>query len=165
MHQAARMDSPPAQDAGAAAAARQPQANTVARTGYQGFGSFHSGNVEDMISDAAWQPPANPCASDCTALAGTPLGAACRPNFLVDFRRRAKKRERGQAVACSQPSERVTIPRCRPRRWTFVNHGAFGAALRCAHDEAEAWRRRCEGQPLLFLDRWARQEGPQGQTL
>ncbi|EFN57782.1 hypothetical protein CHLNCDRAFT_21267, partial [Chlorella variabilis] len=35
----------------------------------------------------------------------------------------------------------------------FINHGAFGAALRLAQQEAEAWRRRCEQQPLLFLDR------------
>lgn len=44
---------------------------------------------------------------------------------------------------------------CFASRWTFINHGAFGGALRCATLEAEAWRRRCEAQPLLFLDRWA----------
>ena len=27
-----------------------------------------------------------------------------------------------------------------PPRWTFVNHGAFGAALRPAFEEAAAWR-------------------------
>lgn len=45
-------------------------------------------------------------------------------------------------------------PGALPSRWTFINHGAFGGVLRCAALEAEAWRRRCEAQPLLFLDRW-----------
>jgi hypothetical protein len=40
-----------------------------------------------------------------------------------------------------------------PPRWTFVNHGAFGAALRPAFEEAAAWRALCEAQPLSFLDR------------
>lgn len=108
----------------AAGPAAQPPA--VARTGYQGFGSFHSDNVEEMASNPAWQPPPNPCKAAAGELP-TPgqLGAAARPHFLIDF-----------------------------AAWTFVNHGAFGGVLRCAQLEAEAWRRRCEAQPLLFLDRW-----------
>lgn len=101
----------------------------VQRTGYQGFGSFHSGNVEDMIADPSWEPPANPCerVADVAALAAAaaaPFGAAMRPHFLIDF-----------------------------AAWTFLNHGAFGGVLACAHREAEAWRVRCEAQPLAFLDR------------
>ncbi len=99
----------------------------VARIGYQGFGSFHSDNVEEMASDPAWQPPLNPCKAAAGDLpAPGELGAAARRHFLIDF-----------------------------ESWTFINHGAFGGVLRCAQREAEAWRQRCEAQPLLFLDRWA----------
>lgn len=97
----------------------------VARIGYQGFGSFHSDNVEEMASDPAWQPPLNPCKAAAGDLpAPGELGAAARRHFLIDF-----------------------------ESWTFINHGAFGGVLRCAQREAEAWRQRCEAQPLLFLDR------------
>ena len=37
--------------------------------------------------------------------------------------------------------------------WTFVNHGAFGAAFTCGLRVAEAWRSVCEQQPLKFFDR------------
>ena len=37
--------------------------------------------------------------------------------------------------------------------FTFLNHGAFGAALRPLQDEAQAWRARLEAQPLRFYDR------------
>ncbi|KAL4425559.1 hypothetical protein ABPG75_009575 [Micractinium tetrahymenae] len=127
----------------AATAAAEPctavQPHTfVQRTGYQGFGSFRSGNVEEMASDALWHPPPNPCqgaglATEPEADPATParadpatrsFGASCRSLFSIDF-----------------------------DRWTFINHGAFGAVLCCAALEAEEWRRRCEAQPLLFLDR------------
>lgn len=110
----------------AAAAPPPPVAQAVARTGYQGFGSFHSDNVEEMACDPMWQPPPNPCEAAAGELpAPGVVGTAARRHFLIDF------------------------------SWTFINHGAFGGALRCAQQEAEAWRRRCEAQPLLFLDRWA----------
>ena len=37
--------------------------------------------------------------------------------------------------------------------FTFLNHGAFGAALRPLQLEAEVWRRQLEAQPLRFIDR------------
>ncbi|PRW58839.1 L-cysteine desulfhydrase 1 isoform X2 [Chlorella sorokiniana] len=78
-----------------------------------------------MAADPAWQPPPNPCEAAAGELpAPGELGAAARRHFLIDF-----------------------------DSWTFINHGAFGGALRCAQQEAEAWRRRCEAQPLFFLDR------------
>ena len=121
--QAAAGDGPAAAAAGSGGGGGSG-APPVARTGYQNFGSFHSDNVEEMVADAGWRPPPNPCEQSVAALAGAPLGAAMRPHFLIDF-----------------------------DRWTFLNHGAFGAPFSCAQAEAEAWRRRCEAQPLLFLDR------------
>lgn len=37
--------------------------------------------------------------------------------------------------------------------WTFVNHGAFGGALRCGHVLAQQWRQYLERQPLRYFDR------------
>lgn len=37
--------------------------------------------------------------------------------------------------------------------WTFLNHGAFGAALRVGYDRAESWRYYLEQQPLRYFDR------------
>ena len=37
--------------------------------------------------------------------------------------------------------------------WTFVNHGAFGAALKCGHLLASKWRDYSETQPLRYFDR------------
>lgn len=37
--------------------------------------------------------------------------------------------------------------------WTFINHGAFGAALHVGANRAEAWRRYMETQPLRYFDR------------
>jgi len=37
--------------------------------------------------------------------------------------------------------------------WDFINHGAFGATLRCAAVAAEQWRGYQEAQPLRFFDR------------
>jgi len=38
-------------------------------------------------------------------------------------------------------------------KWTFLNHGAFGAALRVGYDRAEQWRLHLERQPLRYFDR------------
>lgn len=98
-------------------------APAVERTGYENFGSFHTGNVETLAQDDRWQPPSDPCALEVRLPAGG-FGAPYRDQFLIDF-----------------------------QRWTFINHGAFGAVLRLAQREAAAWRERCEAQPLAFLDR------------
>ena len=123
---------PAAAAATATATAAAPGPAAIARTGYQGFGSFHAGNPEEMAAAAGWAPPPNPCAQagvldagDVAAAARQQLfGLPARRLFLIDF-----------------------------GRWCFLNHGAFGGALAAAVAEAEAWRRRCEAQPLAFLDR------------
>jgi selenocysteine lyase/cysteine desulfurase len=100
----------------------------AAPRGYQGFGSFFSDNVEELIaqSDEVYVPPPLPFAVDDLFDAAPPLefGAAARPHFLVDF-----------------------------QRWTFVNHGAFGAAARVPFEVAQRWRVHCEAQPLVHIDR------------
>jgi kynureninase len=37
--------------------------------------------------------------------------------------------------------------------WTFINHGAFGAACSVGTAAATAWRQHAERQPLQFIDR------------
>lgn len=37
--------------------------------------------------------------------------------------------------------------------WTFLNHGAFGGALRDGYLRAQDWRRHLESQPLRYFDR------------
>ncbi|GAX17750.1 hypothetical protein FisN_24Hh184 [Fistulifera solaris] len=39
------------------------------------------------------------------------------------------------------------------QQWTFLNHGAFGAALTVGTRRAEQWRHYLERQPLRFFDR------------
>lgn len=39
------------------------------------------------------------------------------------------------------------------KRWTFLNHGAFGAALKVGYYRAQDWRLHLERQPLRYFDR------------
>jgi selenocysteine lyase/cysteine desulfurase len=39
------------------------------------------------------------------------------------------------------------------KKWTFLNHGAFGACLSCVYRRAEQWRLYLEKQPLRYFDR------------
>jgi hypothetical protein len=101
--------------------------NTVKKTGYQGFGSFHSDNVEELIhkEEDHYSPPPCPFQDPMENISSLPaFGAPMRSQFLIDF-----------------------------TKWSFVNHGAFGAVLRPVLESAELWRRHCEAQPLRFLDR------------
>ena len=100
----------------------------------EGFGSFHSEDIERLLrqTTAEYRPPAIHdvlCSGVLTPhvvaqLRGAEYGHACKKLlFHLD------------------PS------------WTFLNHGAFGAALRPLIQEAAAWRVHAETQPLRFFDR------------
>ena len=95
--------------------------------GYQGFGSFHSENVEDLIrlSDEEYKPPAALSRVPMTSLPQEvpPFGTAVRKFWYLD------------------------------EEWTFINHGAFGAACVPALKCAQAWQEYAERQPLRFIDR------------
>jgi len=39
------------------------------------------------------------------------------------------------------------------KSWTFLNHGAFGASLKCGYYRAQQWRHYLEQQPLRYFDR------------
>ena len=108
-----------------AISASQPCTTTTrAFSGYKGFGSFHSEDVEELVAQACapgWQAPSAPPL--VAAAAASPIADDMRANFLLDD------------------------------DWTFVNHGAFGAPCKTAFDAAAAWRRHAELQPLRFVDR------------
>jgi hypothetical protein len=101
-----------------------------ARTGYQGFGSWHTEDVEVLIrqNDAEYIPPAplfpDPAGLAAASCPASSFGIMARRHFLIDF-----------------------------QHWTFINHGAFGAVCAPAYQAAEQWRRECESQPLKFIDR------------
>ncbi|GLC60560.1 hypothetical protein PLESTB_001626900 [Pleodorina starrii] len=99
----------------------------VTRTGYQNFGSFFTENVEDLIAipEESYVAPKLPFEPPSMEnVANIGFGEPCRQLFMVDF-----------------------------KNWTFINHGAFGAVCRAAHQESNQWREHCEAQPLRFLDR------------
>lgn len=98
----------------------------VPKWGYSGFGSFHSDNVQELITQDAsiYEPPLLPFPAP-TLPRQPQFGTAIRSQFMIDF-----------------------------DDWTFLNHGAFGGVLRPVYDAADALRRHCEKQPLLFLDRY-----------
>lgn len=87
--------------------------------GYQAIGSFHSEDVDILMSqsDAEYLPPPLP-------FDPVPLLPSHNEDFLLDR-----------------------------QRWTFLNHGAFGAALAVGYTRAEQWRLHLERQPLRYFDR------------
>jgi isopenicillin-N epimerase len=86
------------------------------------MGSFHSENVDDLMSqsDDVYTPPPLPFEDDVSADVNTDDDS----NFLLDR-----------------------------NTWTFLNHGAFGAALGVGYQRAEQWRYHLERQPLRYFDR------------
>jgi isopenicillin-N epimerase len=95
----------------------------ISKKGYQGFGSFHSENVELMISipDNEYIPPALPVSIDIPS----PLefGLKIKEQFCID------------------PT------------WTFINHGAFGGALKFAVNGSHQLTLYAESQPVRYIDR------------
>lgn len=95
-------------------------------TGAKSFGSFHTKDVEVLIREqpSVYTPPALPFAWEEST------------TQLVEFGHDTSK-------------ELFALD----RSWTFLNHGAFGAALRPSLNLANKWRQFSEEQPLLYFDR------------
>ena len=93
--------------------------------GYQAMGSFHSEDVDILMTrgDAEYTPPALPFL-DSAHLRSSAMSREEPADFLLDR-----------------------------QQWTFLNHGAFGAALTVGYTRAEQWRRYLEQQPLRYFDR------------
>jgi isopenicillin-N epimerase len=117
------------------------------RTGYQGFGSFHSENVEDLIrkSDEEYIYPELPeefiriCTLKFPHLP-TELFNKYPSQFILG----------SEGIDFSDWKNEFLVDF---EKITFLNHGAFGSPLQVAYEAANAWRLVCERQPLYFIDR------------
>jgi len=105
--------------------------------GYQGFGSFHSPNVEVLVAQAADEYRAPPVPASAVESTIASLATRHAPEFGSELLKR---------------QEFLLDP-----DWTFLNHGAFGAPSRVVAGVADEWRAYCERQPLRFIDREVRE--------
>jgi hypothetical protein len=129
-------------------------ASAVDKTGYQGFGSFHSEDVEVLVrqDSATYQPPALPFPDPL----GTPAGPIVTVAGYADASCAAVTND--VPASCSNSSGSFGDAAKQQflidfSSWTFINHGAFGGVAEPAYRCAELWRRHCELQPLRFIDR------------
>ena len=102
--------------------------------GYQGSGSFHSENVDDLMNrnDKEYVPPELPFDPTKDFIGSTAYDINSNIhmhtyNFSKDY--------------------------LLDKSFTFINHGAFGAALKVGYDRSEQWRYYLEQQPLRYFDR------------
>jgi selenocysteine lyase/cysteine desulfurase len=137
----------PSSTAAAAAASDSAAAADEIDTtqGYKGFGSFHSDNVEDLIA--------------------IPDGTYQAPDTLPDYGRcflNDPVTEKAQRLGRHFTWEEAQQFLGRPLRashyaldpsWTFVNHGAFGGALKHGMAAKRHYEDLMESQPLAFIDR------------
>ena len=103
--------------------------------GYEGFGSFHSGDPEALYAAA--------CAEGYVAPPTVAPMADLLPRGGVDGG--------GAALRLGAPAAGLFLLDL--SRWTFVNHGAFGGALRAAAAYADRVRAAAEANPVAFVDR------------
>lgn len=113
----------------------------AAKQGYQGFGSFFSDNVEDMIAAAAkgeWDVayPSESSESLEPVAILKELGVE-RADDLPPFGHAFGKR----------------FYHVDQETFTFLNHGAFGGASKISLEAASRWRRYGETECLRFIDR------------
>jgi hypothetical protein len=106
----------------------------------QGFGSFHSEDIEVLIRapEETYEPPA--------------IYASIHTRLLdhIKSREQGPKRSTELPVFGRAAKEHHFVI---DSEWNFINHGAFGGALRNQLLEASLWRNECEAQPLRFFDR------------
>lgn len=94
--------------------------------GYQAMGSFHSENVDVLMaqSDRDYKAPQLPF----------DVPNSGNNNLTLNHQ--------------TDDSDFLLDP-----KWTFLNHGAFGASLKVGYERAEQWRYHLERQPLRYFDR------------
>lgn len=106
----------------------------AASEGYKSIGSFHSESVEVLstLPDDEYIAPTLPF-DDCPSLhQPKPPPLTSSDGASYDY---------GQDFYIDRAN------------WTFLNHGAFGGALKAGHLRAESWRKHLETQPLRYFDR------------
>jgi hypothetical protein len=136
--------------------------SAVDKSGYQGFGSFHSEDVEVLVrqDSATYQPPPLPFPDPLVTAAGHAAAATAGP---ADTSSKAATNNVPASSSSSSGSETSACFGDAAKlqflidfsSWTFINHGAFGGVAELVYCCAELWRRHCELQPLRFIDRCA----------
>lgn len=94
------------------------------KEGYKSLGSFHSENLQNLLS-----VPDSEYTPPTLPFEDAPIQTIAehhdyKKDFSIDF-----------------------------ENWTFLNHGAFGAALNVGSQRAAQWRQYAEQQPLRYFDR------------
>ena len=130
-----------------AAQVRYRGAQSIAGQERQGFGSFHSRDIEEMIHDS--QPPHIFPMINATTLERVHEIVSSATNTSDNGNIGSSSDIYGIYGANLRGSGLFELE----KKWVFLNHGAFGGALTPLLEEAERWRRRCESQPLRFFDR------------
>ena len=104
---------------------------TTSSSGYQSIGSFHNDNLYEILAqdDATYQPPPLP----------------------FDGSNHNDQLPQAQFDPVEYRAHHFSLDLT---NWTFLNHGAFGAALRVGQDRAQQWRTFAETQPLRYHDRY-----------
>ena len=88
------------------------------------IGSFQSGPLRPLFTRLLPKPRVWPCGTLPSFDASLALGYSIRPHFPLDF-----------------------------KKWTFLNHGAFGLVTHRALAQSSKWRMHAETQPCRFYDR------------
>lgn len=122
-----------------------------ANTQYEGFGSFHSENVEDVIGmdDKEYRPPSLP------SFARRILSST----ELQEIRTMGDNEAREEEIM-QRPVARCDFGRVFRRehfvvtpKFVFLNHGAFGGALRGALEVKHRFEMMMEHQVVQYMDR------------
>ena len=118
--------------ASSCAICRPADTNPAKPQGYKSIGSFHSESVEVLstLPDDEYIAPTLPF-DDCASL-HQPKPPLLTSGVAYDY---------GQDFYIDRAN------------WKFLNHCAFGAALKVGHLRAESWRKHLETQPLRYFDR------------
>jgi hypothetical protein len=97
----------------------------------KGFGSFHTESVEVLIaqSDDEYRPPP------------VPIKLPSLRDYMPEHTSANANATASDAESASASSLLKSGLFLLDPEWTFINHGAFGAALRPAVDAAERWHR------------------------
>lgn len=111
---------------------------TTTNTGYQSIGSFHSENLETLMNqtDDAYTPPNLPF-----------LEKDLKSTITTEFSTH-KNQHDGIIINSKRNDFMIDF-----HNWTFLNHGAFGGALKVGYIRSEQWRKYIELQPLRYFDR------------
>jgi hypothetical protein len=136
------MSKPSAAAATAAAAEKEATANPAAtgtadvkKTGYTGFGSFHSDDVEILVrQDAAtYRPPALPFPNPAEQQEPVQDSRTCQHSMQSTAANEQQYNSNSNDSSSSAGAWGVEARsqfQIDFKNWTFINHGAFGGASR-----------------------------------